>query len=239
LYEYVGGQPTVYVDPSGLAKFWNPFSWDQSSDPEQTWWGFFNPFNHETLDSYGDGVLGVGQGGLNLTNGTQNAFTDAGNFYFGWTGFEVESSYWSHNLLVEQSENAHQWQTFIGGEAVLFVAGGLVDKLRKLKYADEVADSTKIGYRAVSAEEAADIRQTGRFRQRPDGRSMEDKWFSETLEGAEGQEKLLSNGPGSTIVEAEVPKSVYDEAFKHPNIDGTGPGFCVPAKNLNDIKPRP
>jgi hypothetical protein len=31
------------VDPMGLRNLWNPLTWDQPSDPEQTWLGFVNP----------------------------------------------------------------------------------------------------------------------------------------------------------------------------------------------------
>jgi hypothetical protein len=65
---------------------------------------------------------------------------------------------------------------------------------------------------------------------------MEDKWFSETREGAE---LYLQKYPDlEHVVEAEVPQSVYDQSYKHANIDGTGPGFAVPPGLLPQVKPK-
>jgi hypothetical protein len=95
--------------------------------------------------------------------------------------------------------------------------------------------ASKKGYRAVSDAELDDIAEHG-FRPHPEGKSMQDKWFSETREGAEKFTKTFPNQ--KNIVEAEVPKSVYDKSYKHPNIDNTGPGFAVPAEELSKVKPR-
>jgi hypothetical protein len=46
------------------------------------------------------------------------------------------------------------------------------------------ASPSKKGYRAVSDAELDDIAKHG-FRPHPEGKSMQDKWFSETKEGAE------------------------------------------------------
>ncbi len=93
------------------------------------------------------------------------------------------------------------------------------------------------GYRSVSWEEATDIDETGGYRQRPDGLSFEGKWFSESREGALKQQMELNKGLG-TIVEADVPKWVYDESYWHENIDDSGPGFCVPEELVPKIIPR-
>ncbi|MCP5443142.1 MAG: hypothetical protein H6968_08930 [Chromatiaceae bacterium] len=89
------------------------------------------------------------------------------------------------------------------------------------------------GYRAVSKAEADDIAAHG-FLPNPNGQSMQDKWFSEMLEGAE---KFKKNYPDlDEVVKTKVPKDVYDRSYKHPNIDNTGPGFCVSCDDLHLLK---
>jgi RHS repeat-associated protein len=101
--------------------------------------------------------------------------------------------------------------------------------------AKSAAKMCRKGYRAVSDEEFDDIAKHG-FRPRPDGKSMDDKWFSESREGAE---KFRDMYPDlKHVKEADVPESVYEQSFKHPNIDGTGPGFAVPSDLLPQITPR-
>jgi len=63
---------------------------------------------------------------------------------------------------------------------------------------------------------------------------MEHKWFSETRKGAEQYKEKFPDL--KHIVEADVPKSVYEKSYKHPNIDGTGPGFAVPPELLPKVK---
>jgi len=91
------------------------------------------------------------------------------------------------------------------------------------------------GYRAVSKAEADDIAKHG-FRPDPSGRSMPDKWFSESREGAEKFGKNYSDL--TEIVHTKVPKSVYDRSYKHSNIDNTGSGFCVQCSDL-PLLPKP
>ena len=91
------------------------------------------------------------------------------------------------------------------------------------------------GFRAVSNAELDDIAKYG-FRPHPEGRSMQDKWFSESRGGAESFQKTYPEL--EHVIEAKVPKSVYDTSFKHPNIDQTGPGFAVPAEQLPKVTPK-
>lgn len=91
------------------------------------------------------------------------------------------------------------------------------------------------GFRAVSKAEADDIARHG-FRPDPTGRSMGDKWFSETRQGAEQFRKTYPDL--QEVVKTRVPKDVYDRSFKHPNIDNTGPGFCVQCADLSRL-PKP
>lgn len=91
------------------------------------------------------------------------------------------------------------------------------------------------GYRAVSKAEADDIAKHG-FRPDPSGRSMQDKWFSETRQGAEQFRKTYPDL--QEVVKTKVPRDVYDRSFKHPNIDNTGPGFCVQCADLRHL-PKP
>jgi hypothetical protein len=62
---------------------------------------------------------------------------------------------------------------------------------------------------------------------------MESKWFSESREGAEWFRKNMSGL--DDVVEGRVPRSVYERSYRHPNIDGTGPGFCVECSDLSLI----
>jgi len=88
------------------------------------------------------------------------------------------------------------------------------------------------GYRATSKAEADDIAKNG-FRPDPKGGSMEDKWFSETKAGAE---KIKNDHADlDTIIEADIPRDVYDRSFKMDNIDSSGTGFCVSCSDLDKI----
>jgi hypothetical protein len=101
---------------------------------------------------------------------------------------------------------------------------------------DASKPETKTGYRAVSDAELQDIQNSGQFRPHPEGKSMDDKWFSETADGAR---EFTQKFPDTKhVVEAEVPKSVYDNSYKHGNIDGTGPGFAIPSGELPNVKPK-
>jgi len=63
---------------------------------------------------------------------------------------------------------------------------------------------------------------------------MEDKWFSETREGAE---KFKQNYRElDDVVEVQVPRDVYDSSHQVPNFDNTGPGFCVACSDLGRIQ---
>ncbi len=78
-------------------------------------------------------------------------------------------------------------------------------------------------YRAVSAEEWADLQQCGAFRPAPP--SNQGKWFAETaVDAAEWGKRLPSQG-GDTflIVEVEIPIQVGDQLFRLPNLDRIGP----------------
>lgn len=88
------------------------------------------------------------------------------------------------------------------------------------------------GYRAVSKAEADDVAENG-FRPEPNGKSMEDKWFSESREGAEKFQQNCSDL--DEVVETNVPRDVYDRSHRVPNIDNTGPGFCVSCNDLDKL----
>ncbi|WP_146039432.1 MULTISPECIES: hypothetical protein [unclassified Variovorax] len=62
-------------------------------------------------------------------------------------------------------------------------------------------------YRAVSKAEADDIATHG-FRPHPEGRSMGDKWFSETRQGAEQFRQTYPEL--QDVVTTRVPRNVYD-----------------------------
>ena len=90
-------------------------------------------------------------------------------------------------------------------------------------------------FRAVSKKEADDIAEHG-FRPEPSGRSMNDKRFSETRQGAEQFRKTYPEL--ENVVRTRVPRDVYGRSFKHPNVDNTGPGFCVQCSDLKFL-PKP
>ena len=98
-----------------------------------------------------------------------------------------------------------------------------------------VPNGTTPGYRAVSNAELDDIAENG-FRPHPGGRSMEDKWFSESREGAEAFRNKYDDL--DNIVEADVPNDVLRRSHRDPNIDGTGPGFAVRPEDQPLIRPR-
>ena len=123
------------------------------------------------------------------------------------------------------------WTACLGPQVALAVPfGPATDSC----IASRGADDAVKGYRAVSRAEADDIAKHG-FRPDPKGRSMEDKWFSESREGAEWFRNNMSGL--DDVVEANVPRSVYNRSYKHSNIDGTGPGFCVQCSDLSSVKP--
>lgn len=65
---------------------------------------------------------------------------------------------------------------------------------------------------------------------------MQDKWFSETRQGAEQYRKTYSDL--QEVVKTRVPMDVYDRSIEHPNIDNTGPGFCIQCADLR-LLPKP
>ena len=120
-----------------------------------------------------------------------------------------------------------------------YMPGGAGTYIKAKRAKDTIQDVTKgednfvDGYRAVSKAEADDIAKHG-FRPKPDGHSMQDKWFSESQAGAE---KFKTMYPDlDQVVKAKVPKDVYDRSYKHSNIDNTGPGFCVACDDLSRLK---
>lgn len=104
------------------------------------------------------------------------------------------------------------------------------------RFASGGADDAVTGFRAVSRAEADDIARHG-FRPDPSGRGFQEgKWFSESREGAETFRRTFSDL--DDVVETRVPRAVYERSLRHPNIDGTGPGFCVQCSDL-PLLPKP
>jgi hypothetical protein len=121
-----------------------------------------------------------------------------------------------------------------GGAKMGIAVVSVVLPLSEIGAAATGADDAVTGFRAVSRAEADDIATNG-FRPHPLGRSMESKWFSVLREGAEWFRNNISDL--EEVVEARVPRSVYERSYRHPNIDGTGPGFCVECGDLPLITP--
>jgi hypothetical protein len=89
------------------------------------------------------------------------------------------------------------------------------------------------GFRAVSGAEMNDIQKLGRFRPNPN--QMGNKWFWEARESAE--EFLTRYDDLEFIVEADIPRSVYDASFKAPRLDGIGGAFSVSEDMLDVVQP--
>ena len=138
-----------------------------------------------------------------------------------------------HDLPLER---VYPEQLLIGGGGLGILRGAAQAAAKGTGAAAARGSKTYIdGYRAVSKAEADDIAMHG-FRPHPEGRSMGDKWFSETREGA-GQ--FRQTYPElQEVVRTRVPRDVYDRSYKHPNIDNTGPGFCVQCADLG-LLPKP
>lgn len=88
----------------------------------------------------------------------------------------------------------------------------------------------------MSKAETDDITKHG-FRPNPSGGGFQEgKWFSGSRQGAEKFRRTFSDL--EEVIRTKVPKSVYDRSFRHSNINGTGPGFCVRCSDL-PLMPKP
>jgi hypothetical protein len=95
-------------------------------------------------------------------------------------------------------------------------------------------------YRAISTEELQDIKACGQFRQHPDGRSMEAKWFLKSFEDAKKFGKLFyfnRNINVFYIVKASIPSNVEKIMFHDRNIDYIGEGVAIDEEFLDQLKP--
>lgn len=89
----------------------------------------------------------------------------------------------------------------------------------------------------MSEEEYDDLKKERRYRQRPDGRSMEGKWFSDTLEGAICEGKQLHPEQKFRVAGGDVPDEIADKAHRTRDIDHSGPGRFIDPVNLEKIVP--
>lgn len=85
----------------------------------------------------------------------------------------------------------------------------------------------------MSNAEAGDIAKNG-LRPNPNGRSMQNKWFSESSECANKFKQNYSDL--GQVIKVKVPKDVYNKSYKHSNIDNTSPSFCVSCDDLSRLK---
>jgi hypothetical protein len=106
------------------------------------------------------------------------------------------------------------WDMGVGGGGLAKAGKDVVGLLTSAK----AAEDTITLYRAVSKGEYDDIMSSGIFRPKPDGSSMDGKWFSETLEGAGEWGKQMFDE--FTVVAANVSRSVADEMFQVEKLDG-------------------
>jgi hypothetical protein len=102
--------------------------------------------------------------------------------------------------------------------------------------AAETPAATTTVYRAVSNAEYQSILDTRQFTQGPN--SLEGKWFSDSLEGAQLHGDAL-HGPGNyQIIQADVPNDA-PSLFQQPNLDGRGPARYLDLQDLNGVQPKP
>ena len=137
-------------------------------------------------------------------------------------------------VTVEGEERHVKMEPGSAAEAVLRVVTECSDR-KSILSAAKGGKNYVDGYRAVSKAEADDIAKHG-FRPDPSGRSMQDKWFSETRQVLDQFRKTYPDL--QETVKTRVPRDVYDRSFKPPNIDNTGPGFCVECADLG-LLPKP
>jgi hypothetical protein len=102
--------------------------------------------------------------------------------------------------------------------------------------ASQTRAATTTVYRAVSNAEYQSILDTGQFTQGPN--SLEGKWFSDSLEGAQLHGDAL-HGPGNyQIIQADVPNDA-PSLFQQPNLDGRGPARYLDLQDLSGVQPKP
>ncbi len=215
LYSYAGNSPVNASDPLGSRIKWN---WTGA------WRSIRNNAGAFLVAAIGCAILPETALAALAGSFAAQILAAAGLAGLGWQAQQVLNRFRSKKLYDDPLTTEMLMNVFIGLGSI-----GL-SFLRAAKARGRVR-----GYRAVSNAELDDIAEYKGFRPDPKGRSMEDKWFSETREGAE---KFSNMYPElENIVEAEVPKSVYNKAYHHPNIDNTGPGFAIQPEQLPKVKP--
>ncbi|WP_137939570.1 RHS repeat-associated core domain-containing protein [Chitinivorax sp. B] len=224
-YGYVDGDPINNIDPDGL-----------KSAPVQA---------VRTSTPYSSGVPAMGAGGQNLRANQPSTGAALGSVGLDLlpvvgSGKSILQTITGQDLVTGESVN--RWTEGAGILLGVVPGGKLLTKGKSLAKAvsggEKAAKGSKNfvdGFRAVSKAEADDIAKHG-FRPDPSGRSMGDKWFSETRQGAEQFRKTYPDL--QEIVKTRVPRDVYDRSYKHSNIDNTGPGFCVQCADLG-LLPKP
>ena len=87
-------------------------------------------------------------------------------------------------------------------------------------------------FRSVSRSEFFDMKNSG---WRPNGGSMEGKWFAENFDDAVTWGKTMGHGTDTKfyVVKVEVPDDIAEAAFKHTNLDGIGNARYIEVDDLN------
>lgn len=177
--------------------------------------------------------------GLNWVVGVNRAVTWGQGLYYRYgpaiAQFIMEASGVNGTLVAAAPVNPLIAQIPMYASRMTPVAAGIVEAVEAGAFCSaKSANNYMYGYRAVSSAEASDIAIYG-FRPHPGGRSMDDKWFSESFKGANQLQDIFGL---DQVIKAKIPLDVYGRSYKHPNIDNTGPGFCVQCADLGLI-PKP
>ena len=92
-------------------------------------------------------------------------------------------------------------------------------------------------FRAVDANEAQSISETGQFLPSPNG--TEYKGFFNTADSAEqfGAQQLKNGGPGTTVVSGSAPTDLVNSSPVH-QAAGEGPGVLIKNENLPQVTPQ-
>ena len=87
-------------------------------------------------------------------------------------------------------------------------------------------------FRSVSRSEFFDMKNSG---WRPNGGSMEGKWFAENFDDAVTWGRTMGHGTDTKfyVVKVEVPDDIAEAAFKHTNLDGIGNARYIEVDDLN------
>jgi len=202
-YSYSLNSPPNYTDPSGHIPCDSPNlpAMDQNAcinDHSE-----YGPFTYSNQWSTASAIIGAGYGDVAIP--AELAYLDNSDWWDGFFGAAAGVLFEPADWAIAFDDGL-QWYDAIGFLPLVPATVG--------RYADD----TMTLYRAVSPNELDDIMQTGIFRPDPGGKSMDAKWFSDTLAGAQRWGEAF--GEKFSIISVNVPKNVADEMTRIRNLDG-------------------